>query len=82
MSPRTAKTAPTVRSGLQNGLATTAAVLALRIGGGCRQPRRRHHGARINNNQDGALVARSVAQSKSLAAISPTCGDRGFASSR
>jgi hypothetical protein len=55
------------------------AVSALYVGGGCRQPRRRHHGTRTN--RDGALdVARNGLEGKAGVAMLPNgvCRDNAL----
>jgi hypothetical protein len=53
-------------------------ISALCVGGGCRQPCRRHHGTRTKE-RDGALcLARNAQQRKGGVAILPTLGDGDY----
>jgi hypothetical protein len=65
------------KRGLAIGLTQDQQFSALCVGGGCRQPCRRHHGA-LTKARDGAdCVARRLAHSKGFAAILHTPGDDG-----
>jgi hypothetical protein len=73
MNPRTAKTAPTVRSGLRKDWQQPADhfIAAAEI-----DPLAEDHVA-TGNKVDGAYVARSAAQGKGCTAILPDLGDGG-----